>query len=207
MPHTPFKNWKKFITEEKEGAILAIFGPSASGKSRQKNIFKNNGWDEVVSYVTRPPRGESDVEYEFASEEEWKEESDKGNLINKNQYAGNFYGTKISDFRNASNSILVTDITNVDGSRGEEDLKNVAAREGKKLILIFSAPPAAKELIRRHKERLDSGEYSSQEEYETRVQKAKDEASEMNAIVKSIDTQVYTIYDDEDTEKLARVLL
>tara|TARA_Y100000296_G_C5152668_1_gene247296 strand:- start:249 stop:872 length:624 start_codon:yes stop_codon:yes gene_type:complete len=207
LPYIPFENWKKFITEEKEGAILAIFGPSASGKSRQKNIFKNNGWDEIVSYVTRPPRGETDAEYEFASEEEWKEESDKGNLINKNQYAGNFYGTKISDFRNAGNSILVTDITNVDGSRGEEDLKNIAAREGKKLILIFSAPPAAKELIRRHKERLDSGEYSSQEEYETRVQKAKDEASEMSAIVKSIDAQVYTIYDDEGAEKLARDLL
>ena len=197
------ESWRKYISESKGGTVLAIFGPSGSGKSRQKNIFKNNGWEEIVSYVTRPPRGEADVEYEFVSEEEWKTEFGKGDLINTNEYAGNFYGTKISDFRNADKAILVTDITNVDGSRGEQDLNRVAEKEGKRLILIFSAPPAEKELIRRHKERLDSGEYSSEEEDETRIQKAQEEAEEMHATVASIGSPVYTVYDDEDAEKLA----
>ena len=58
------------------------------------------------------------IKVQFTTEEEWKSEFEKGNLLNTNEYAGNFYGTKISDFRNADKTILVTDITNVDGSRG-----------------------------------------------------------------------------------------
>ena len=185
---------------------MAIFGPSGSGKSRQKNIFKDNGWKEIVSFVTRPPRGEEDVEYEFATEDEWKNEFDEGNLVNTNEYGGNFYGTKISDLRNADKAILVTDITNIDGSRGESDLNNVAAREGKRLILLFSAPPAEKELIRRHKERLDSGEYSGPEEFEMRVQKAREESGTMQTKVNGLSAEVHTIYSDEDAEKLARTL-
>jgi len=200
------ERWKRYLEEAQSGTILAIFGPSGSGKSRQKNIFKENGWEEIVSYVTRPPRGAEDAEYEFATEEDWKREFDEGNLINTNEYAGNFYGTKISDFRNADKAILVTDISNVDGSRRDQDLNKVAKREGKRLILIFSAPPAAKELIRRHKERLESGEYSSEEEYETRVQKAKEEAEEIQAAIATMSARTHIVYDDEDAEKIARDL-
>ena len=201
-----FENWRKYLTEAQSGTILAIFGPSGSGKSRQKNIFKQEGWDEIVSFVTRPPRGEEDIEYEFTTQEEWRREFDEGNLVNTNEYGGNFYGTKISDLRDADKAILVTDISNVDGTRGESDLNNVAAREGKRLILIFSAPPAEKELIRRHKERLDSGEYSGSEEFEMRVQKAREESNNMQTKVNGLSAEVHTIYSDEDAEELARSL-
>ena len=200
------ENWKRFLSETSGGTVLAIFGPSGSGKSRQKNIFKENGWDEMVSMVTRAPRGDKDVEYDFASEEEWQKEFQQGNLINTNQYGGNFYGVKISDFRKARKAILVTDITNIDGSRGDSDLNKVAEREGKRLILLFSAPPAEEELIRRHKERLESGEYSSTEEYEMRLQKAREESDTMHAKVKGLSAEVHTIYNDEDAQKLARTL-
>ena len=200
------ESWSRFLSEASEGTVLAIFGPSGSGKSRQKNIFKENGWNEMVSMVTRPRRGDQDVEYDFATEEEWQKEFQEGNLINTNQYGGNFYGVKISDFRNANKAILVTDITNVDGSRGDSDLNKVAEREGKRLILLFSAPPAEKELIRRHKERLESGEYSSTEEYEMRLQKAREESDTMHAKVKGLSAEVHTIYNDEDAQKLARTL-
>ncbi len=201
-----FENWRKYLTEAQSGTILAIFGPSGSGKSRQKNIFKQEGWDEIVSFVTRPPRGEEDIEYEFTTQEEWRREFDEGNLVNTNEYGGNFYGTKISDLRDADKAILVTDISNVDGTRGESDLNNVAAREGKRLILIFSAPPAEKELIRRHKERLDSGEYSGSEEFEMRVQKAREESNTMQTKVNGLSAEVYTIYNDEDAKELAENL-
>tara|TARA_Y100001963_G_scaffold142507_1_gene212216 strand:- start:210 stop:830 length:621 start_codon:yes stop_codon:yes gene_type:complete len=200
------ESWSRFLSEASEGTVLAIFGPSGSGKSRQKNIFKENGWNEMVSMVTRPRRGDQDVEYDFATEEEWQKEFQEGNLINTNQYGGNFYGVKISDFRNANKAILVTDITNVDGSRGDSDLNKVAEREGKRLILLFSAPPAEKELIRRHKERLESGEYSSTEEYEMRLQKAREESDTMYAKVKGLSAEVHTIYNDDDAQKLARTL-
>jgi len=200
------EKWKKFLKESQQGTILAIFGPSGSGKSRQKNIFKENGWDEMVSLVTRPRRGEKDIEYDFATEEEWQKEFQEGNLVNTNQYGGNFYGVKISDFRNANKAILVTDITNVDGSRGDNDLNKVAEREGKRLILLFSAPPVEKELIRRHKERMESGEYSSTEEYEMRLQKAREESDTMHDKVKGLSVEVHTIYNDDDAQGLARTL-
>ena len=38
---------------------------------------------------------------------------------------------------------------------------------------------------------------------ETRIQKAQEEAEEMHATVASIGSPVYTVYDDEDAEKLA----
>ena len=201
------EQWRSFLGEAKGGTILAIFGPSGSGKSRQKNIFKRHGWDEIISYVTRPPRGEADIEYEFTTEEDWKEESEKGNLINTNQYGGNFYGTKITDFRNANKAILVTDITNINGSRGEEDLKNVAIKEGKNLILLFSAPPQEKELVRRHLKRLESGEYGGAAELKDRLLKARQEAEKMRGQVKELGTLVHTIYSDEDAERLAEELV
>jgi len=204
---TLLESWKGYLNESNGGTILAIFGPSGSGKSRQKNIFKQNGWDEIVSFVTRPPRGDSDAEYEFTTEEEWRSEFEKGNLLNTNEYAGNFYGTKISDFRNADKAILVTDITNVDGTRGEQDLNNVAKRLGKRLVLIFSAPPAEKELIRRHQQRLDSGEYSGPEEFEKRVRQASEEANTMQVKVNGLSAEVYTIYNDEEAQELARTLV
>ena len=203
---TLLESWKDYLSESNGGTILAIFGPSGSGKSRQKNIFTQNGWSEIVSFVTRPPRGGSDAEYEFTTEEEWKSEFEKGNLINTNEYAGNFYGTKISDFQNADKAILVTDITNVDGSRGEQDLNNVAKRLGKRLVLIFSAPPAEKELIRRHQQRLDSGEYSGPEEFEKRVRQASEEANTMQVKVNGLSAEVYTIYNDEEAQELAEKL-
>ena len=197
------------MKESLGGTVVAIFGPSGSGKSRQKNIFKKNGWNEIVSYVTRPPRGESDIEYEFATEDEWQEEYNRGNLINVNRYGGNFYGTKISDFRNAGKSILVTDITNVDGSRGDEDLNKIAARENKRLVLLFSAPPEPEELMRRHKERFDSGEYDDSEEYENRLATAGRESVKMWSEIeklKGLGVVLHTIYNDEDAVRLAREL-
>tara|TARA_R110000824_G_scaffold143785_4_gene311512 strand:+ start:840 stop:1457 length:618 start_codon:yes stop_codon:yes gene_type:complete len=196
----------QFFLEEKNNTIIAIFGPSGSGKSRQKNIFKKYGWKELVSLVTRPPRSELDVEYNFTPEKEWLKKYENGELINTNEYGGNYYGTRLEDFLNTKKAILVTDETNIDGSRGENDLKNVASKHGKNLILVFSAPPNEKELERRHKSRLEKGEYKSEEEYESRLSKAREEAENMKEKIKSLNVNKFTIYNDEDAEVLAQEL-
>jgi len=200
------ESWRDYLKENKSGRIIAIFGPSGSGKSRQKNIFKERGWRELVSLVTRPPRNESDVEYEFKTEEDWLSKYESEELINTNQYGGNYYGTRLEDFLNADKAILITDETNIDGSRGENDLKNIAAKYGKNLILIFSAPPDEKELERRHQNRLDKGEYKSEEEFNMRLSKAKEEADNMKEKVRGLDTKKHAIYNDEDAVKLAQEL-
>tara|TARA_R100000008_G_scaffold86169_1_gene78212 strand:- start:514 stop:1134 length:621 start_codon:yes stop_codon:yes gene_type:complete len=201
-----FENWRQYLKESKSGKVVAIFGPSGSGKSRQKNIFKKHGWKELVSLVTRPPRGEEDVEYDFTTEEDWLEKDKSGQLINTNQYGGNYYGTKLEDFLNAQKAILVTDETSIDGSKDENDLRNVAAKYGKELILVFSAPPSTEELERRHLKRLNKGEYKSQEEYEERLSRARQEASDMQEKVLGLDEDVYIVYDDGDVEKIIKEL-
>ncbi len=198
------EHWRQYLTEAAGGKAIAIFGPSGSGKSRQKNIFKKYGWQELISLVTRPPRSEEDIEYNFILEEEWIEKYENGELINTNNYGGNYYGTKLEDFINIDKTILVTDETNIDGSRGADDLKNIAAKYGKELILVFSAPPDEEELERRHRERLEKGEYRSEEEFEARISRAKEEARNMKEKVLNIDAKVHILYDDEGAEKLAQ---
>jgi len=201
-----FENWREYLNESNGKSIVAIFGPSGSGKSRQKNIFKNNGWKELVSLVTRPPRSEIDVEYEFTTKEDWLEKKENGELINTNEYGGNYYGTKLEDFLNVDKAILITDETNIDGSRGGGDLKNVAAKHGKELILVFSAPPDEEELERRHRERLEKGEYKTEEEFETRLYDAKEETKDMQEKILNLNANVHIIYDDDSTEKLVKDL-
>jgi len=200
------ENWRRFLKEAKGGKIIAIFGPSGSGKSRQKNVFKNHGWQEITSLVTRPPRNETDAEYEFTTEEDWLEKYNNKELINTNKYGENYYGTKLEDFLGADKAILVTDETNIDGSRGENDLKTVAAKYGKELILVFSSPPDEEELERRHKKRLEKGEYKSEEEFEARFSKAKEETKNIKEKMIGLGVKLYAIYNDEDAEKLAQEL-
>ena len=200
------ENWHKYLKENKGGRIIALFGPSGSGKSRQKNIFKQYGWNELVSLVTRPPRSEVDAEYDFTTEEEWLSKKLDGKLVNTNKYGGNYYGTRLEDFLDTDKGILVTDETNVDGSRGEDDLKNVAAKYGKDLILVFSAPPGEKELERRHRSRLEKGEYKTEEEYEDRLSRAREEAESMTNKVESLNAKKFVISGDEEAEALAQEL-
>ena len=201
-----FESWRQYLKESKSGRIIAIFGPSGSGKSRQKNIFKNNGWKELVSLVTRPPRSEEDVEYEFTTEEEWQERDNGGELINTNEYGRNYYGTKLEDFLNAEKAILVTDETSIDGSKGGKDLKNVAKKYDKELILVFSVPPDQEELERRHKGRLERGEYKSQEEYEERFSRAQEETKNMQEKAFEMGEKIYIVNNDEDVKKLIEEL-
>ena len=204
--NTIFEGWRKFLKESRAGRIVAIFGPSGSGKSRQKNIFKNHGWKELVSLVTRPPRNESDVEYEFTTEEDWQERDNGGELLNTNEYGGNYYGTKLKDFINADKAILVTDETSIDGSKGGKDLKIVAEKYDKELILVFSAPPDEDELQKRHRDRLERGEYKSQEEYEGRLSRAKEEAKSMQEKMFAMGENLHIVHTDEDVKNLIEEL-
>ena len=82
--------WKKFVLETKtNGTIVAIYGPSASGKSVARDIFVDNGWEKIVSYTTRPPRSAAEEEageYDFISKDEFDNLLNKGRLINVNLF-------------------------------------------------------------------------------------------------------------------------
>ena len=100
-----YNGWRAWRNETKtNGTVVAIFGPTASGKSVARDVFVDQEWDKVVSYTTRPPRPgsteEEDGEYEFISPDEFESLHSQDRLLNVNKsYAGNAYGTDKNKFK------------------------------------------------------------------------------------------------------------
>ena len=79
-----------------EGEKILIVGPSGSGKSTYVNyVVEKLKYGEIVSTTTRAPRiGEVDgVDYHFVSREEFN----SLDMIQRDEYAGNCYGTAQRD--------------------------------------------------------------------------------------------------------------
>ena len=165
--------WKKFVLETKtNGTIVAIYGPSASGKSVARDIFVDNGWEKIVSYTTRPPRTASEEEageYDFISKDEFDNLLNKGRLINVNLfYADKSYGIDIRKIAESKRAVMITDKSSV------FMLKNSLEEMGKKVVLVYvTAPP--QELMRRQRARLEKGEYTDPQELEARLKELEKE--------------------------------
>jgi guanylate kinase len=165
--------WKKFVLETKtNGTIVAIYGPSASGKSVARDIFVDNGWEKIVSYTTRPPRSASEEEageYDFISKDEFDNLLNKERLINVNLfYADKSYGIDIRKIAESKKAVMITDKSSV------FMLKNNLEEMGKRVVLIYvTAPP--QELMRRQRARLEKGEYTNPQELEARLKELEKE--------------------------------
>ena len=165
--------WKKFVLETKTGGtIVAIYGPSASGKSVARDVFIENGWEKIVSYTTRPPRSpaeEGEGEYDFISQKEFNNLLNQERLINVNLfYADKSYGIDIRKLAEAKKAVMITDKSSV------FMLKSQLEDMGKKMVLIYvTAPP--KELMRRQRARLEKGEYTEPQELESRLRELEKE--------------------------------
>jgi guanylate kinase len=165
--------WKKFVLETKtNGTIVAIYGPSASGKSVARDIFVDNGWEKIVSYTTRPPRSAAEEEageYDFISKDEFDNLLNKGRLINVNLfYADKSYGIDIRKIAESKRAVMITDKSSV------FMLKNSLEEMGKKVVLVYvTAPP--QELMRRQRARLEKGEYTDPQELEARLKELEKE--------------------------------
>ena len=165
--------WKKFVLETKtNGTIVAIYGPSASGKSVARDIFVDNGWEKIVSYTTRPPRSAAEEEageYDFISKDEFDNFLNKGRLINVNLfYADKSYGIDIRKIAESKRAVMITDKSSV------FMLKSSLEEMGKKVVLVYvTAPP--QELMRRQRARLEKGEYTDPQELEARLKELEKE--------------------------------
>ena len=165
--------WKKFVLEAKtNGTIVAIYGPSASGKSVARDIFVDNGWEKIVSYTTRPPPSAAEEEageYDFISKDEFDNLLNKGRLINVNLfYADKSYGIDIRKIAESKRAVMITDKSSV------FMLKNSLEEIGKKVVLVYvTAPP--QELMRRQRARLEKGEYTDPQELEARLKELEKE--------------------------------
>lgn len=133
--------------ENAKGRLFVLSAPSGSGKSTVKDRVLDRLPELVysVSYTTRRPRpGEVDGrDYNFVSEEEFKEMRDSGLLLEWAEVFGRFYGTGrpwVEAKLEAGLHVLL-------------DIDVVGAASVRRLspeaVLIFMAPPSLAELRRR----------------------------------------------------------
>ena len=130
--------------------MIIIAGPSGAGKGTvRKEVMKNKKLNLVfsISLTTRKKRkGDKDgVDYYFVSEKKFKEAIKKGDLLEYNNYVGNYYGTSKSQVKKVlkagKNIVLEIDIN---GTR------NVLKAFNKKdIISFFIIAPSIKELEKR----------------------------------------------------------
>ncbi len=126
------------------GIICSISGPSGVGKgtvvARLRELLPDAA--HSISVTTRGPRpGETDgVEYYFRTKEEFKELLDQGEIIEYDEYVGNFYGTPagpLIEKSNAGKDVLL-DIT-IAGSLALDN-------KFKEAVTVFLLPPSMEEL-------------------------------------------------------------
>ena len=53
--------WEGFVERSNNtGTIVAVFGPTGSGKTYIRDVFVQNGWEKIISHTTRKLRDEGE---------------------------------------------------------------------------------------------------------------------------------------------------
>ena len=137
------------------GKLIVIFGASGVGKGTvvKKMMARRKDLYFSVSATTRPPRpGEVDgKDYYFVTRERFQEMIRRGEMLEYDEHAKNFYGTPRAQVeeKRAKGHVLL-------------DIEPVGARNVKnnypEAELVFIMPPSVEELERRLRGRNDTPE-------------------------------------------------
>ena len=88
--------------------LFLFVGKSASGKTTVANMLEKDGYKQIASYTTRPPRYEGEKEHTFITEEEY---SHLENIVASTLYNGYHYCTTLEQIQDAD--IYVIDVPGV----------------------------------------------------------------------------------------------
>ncbi|MFW8634702.1 guanylate kinase [Cribrihabitans pelagius] len=157
----------------RRGLLIILSSPSGAGKSTlaRRLMAWDPGLKFSVSATTRAPRPgeEHGREYYFLSEDEFKQQVGKGEMLEHAHVFGNFYGSPagpVKDTIEAGEDVLF----DVDW-QGEIQIRN--SDLGKHALSIFILPPSIAELRRR----LETRAQDSDEVIAKRMMKSWDEIS------------------------------
>ena len=173
-----------------KGVLLVISGPSGSGKGTILNVIgQDKNISVAVSATTRKPRnGEiNGIHYHFMSRERFLDQIATNNILEYNEYCGNFYGTIKSKLGKLleENEIVLLEID-----------VNGASLVSKKLdcVKIFLLPPSFNEL----KKRLILRGTETKENVEKRLKQAYIE-------MKNIYSYDYVVVNDEINNAVEKI--
>ena len=139
----------------KKGKLVVISGASGVGKGTVLGIMMEKRKDLTfsVSATTRPPRpGEVDgVHYYFVTKERFEEMIDKGEFLEYDAHAANYYGTpRAQAEEKMANGSVLLDIE----PNGAKQVKEALPEA----VLVFIMPPSMEELEKRLRGRGDTPE-------------------------------------------------
>lgn len=160
---------------DKKGLLVVFSGPSGVGKGTVRKKFFEKMGDKLyysISMTTRAMREgeENGVDYYFVSREKFLEEIKNDNVLEYNEYVGNFYGTpKSVVFDKIENGIDVVLEIEVNGAR-------IIKEKVPNCVSIFIAPPSFESL----KERLVGRNTETAEVIEKRLKRAEEEIKSAN---------------------------
>ena len=131
---------------KKRGLLFIISGPAGSGKGTiVKRVRELAEFDFSVSATTRAPRpGEIDgVHYFFTDKEEFRRKIAAGEMLEHEEYVGNYYGTPkkpVDDALSAGKNIIL-----------DIDVQGALQVKTKmpEAVMIFVLPPDFETLMRR----------------------------------------------------------
>ncbi len=158
---------------DRRGLLIILSSPSGAGKSTlaRRLMAWAPGLKFSVSATTRAPRPgeEHGREYYFLSEDEFKQQVAKGEMLEHAQVFGNFYGSPAGPVRDTIEAGQ-DGLFDVDW-QGEIQIRN--SDLGQHALSIFILPPSIKELRRR----LETRAQDSDEVISKRMMKSWDEIS------------------------------
>lgn len=149
-----------------KGKLVVISGPSGVGKGTVlgKMMEKDKSLSFSVSATTRDPRpGEVDgIHYYFISKEAFEDMIARGEFLEYDAHAANYYGTpRCQAQQKQERGSVLLDIE----PKGAEQVKKAAPEA----VLVFIMPPSVQELENRLRGRGDTPE----EQIQMRMQRAK----------------------------------
>lgn len=137
------------------GKLIVISGPSGVGKGTVLGMImeKREDFSFSVSATTRPPRpGEKDgVHYYFVTRQRFEEMIAKGEMLEYDEHAANYYGTPRGQaLEKLHRGSVLLDIEPAGAKQVKQALPEA--------VLIFIMPPSLEELERRLRDRGDTPE-------------------------------------------------
>lgn len=173
---------------EEKGLLVVVSGPAGSGKGTVlAELLKDDRYRFSVSATTRSPRpGEKEgVNYYYITKEEFLARLSRGEILEHNEYCGNYYGTPKKEVEEvlASGKNLLLDID----IHGGLNLKKIYPEA----VLVMLLPPTYAE----QEKRLRGRGTETEEKILERLSESKNEL----AVLPQYDYVVYN-YDGKIAE-------